>query len=448
MKKSFMSKQVERVYKCLKRSKASILFFPPQVKKNLLVLSQNEESYYVQKLKQAAGVLFLVILLVAFGIVKILFLDTTQTDSIERPRADEQSTEVTLQVGNKQGETEQVYTLEISPKVLEYEEAEAEFHSLITFLETYIAGQNQDTMQITDDLTLPDKVEGYPFDIYWESDKEHLIDNIGNVYREGLEQDEVVTLTAICSYMEYQWEYSFGVCVMQENLSEQALYNRKLEQYLREDEVSQQGADVWELPTAFQGENLQYNVVEHSNKWVVLTVLLLVCGVALWFGSDKDLQKSRQRRQDKFEEEYLGFVTSLSLYISAGLSLQAAMKYCAKDYACKKPTNNVLRVALLNFEKDITNGYSFQSALDRLAKTTDHSDYRQLAGLLQQGLLNGAHDLARTLQVEVDKIREDKRRKCRIRGEKISTALIAPMMLQLCVVIALIMFPAFSNMQF
>ena len=191
-----------------------------------------------------------------------------------------------------------------------------------------------------------------------------------------------------------------------------------------------------------------YSIIEHSNKWVILTILLFVCGVALWYGSDKDLQKRRQKRQDAFEEEYLNFVTSLSLYITAGLTLQAAVKCCVKDYSTKKSTDNVLRVALLNLEKDIANGYSFLSALDRFAKNADHACYRQLSGLLQQGLLNGARDLSKTLQLEVDKICEEKRRMCRIKGEKISTALIAPMMLQLCVVIALIMFPAFSNMQF
>ena len=52
------------------------------------------------------------------------------------------------------------------------------------------------------------------------------------------------------------------------------------------------------------------------------------------------------------------------------------------------------------------------------------------------------------LEKEVIKAREEKRRQCKVIGERISTALLAPMMLQLGVVIALIMIPAFSGMQF
>ena len=78
----------------------------------------------------------------------------------------------------------------------------------------------------------------------------------------------------------------------------------------------------------------------------------------------------------------------------------------------------------------------------------DDLNYRKLAGLLNQGMLNGTQGLAVLLEKEVIKIREEKRRHSKVAGEKISTALIAPMMLQLGVVIALIMIPAFSGMQF
>ena len=86
--------------------------------------------------------------------------------------------------------------------------------------------------------------------------------------------------------------------------------------------------------------------------------------------------------------------------------------------------------------------------MERFIEAADDVNYRRLAGLLSQGMVNGAQGLAVLLEKEVDKTREEKRRQSKATGEQISTALIAPMMLQLGIVIALIMIPAFTNMQF
>lgn len=442
MKNAFLNKCIGNLYAYLKKSGLSVLLFPTQVRKDLQVLKKDEKKYYIKKITRFLGILCSAIFIVIVVVIDSRHIDTT-IHCIERPESFEKAKEVYLQVGG-----EQTYALEIHPTQLTELQAEEQFYALVTFLEKYMLGENLDVMQITGNLVLPQSVEEYPFDIYWESDKAHIIDDVGNVYRENIKEDELVTLTAICAYMEHQWEQEFVVQVKKEDVSKEILYERNLKTYLLEEEERTRTSKVWNLPTSFQKEALTYSVAEGSQKEVLFVILLLVSGVALWIGSDKDLHNNRKKMQEKLEEEYLNFVSGFSLYISAGLNLQAAMKACVKDYKRREPEGDMLRELLLDFEKDMLNGYSFQSAWERFANRTDHVYYRKLAGLLQQGLFNGTHDLANALQQEVTKIREDKRRNCRVKGEKISTALIAPMMLQLCVVMALIMFPAFSNMQF
>jgi hypothetical protein len=102
----------------------------------------------------------------------------------------------------------------------------------------------------------------------------------------------------------------------------------------------------------------------------------------------------------------------------------------------------------LDFQKDMQNGYGFSEALNRFAETADDVNYRKLVGLLNQGMINGVKGLSVLLEQEVEKSQEEKRRQSRVKGEEISTALIAPMMLQLGMIIALIMIPAFTSMQF
>ncbi len=442
MRKFSFTRFVEKIYEYLKKSRVSVILFPPQVSRDLKALNQSEKMYYVQKLTYVISI-FLFVFLLIIVYVKNSYVDNASLNYIARPSPDGQSEDVVLQLDGKQ-----TYHMKVSPRILTEEEAEQEFQSLVSSLETYILGENESVMEITENLKLPEKVEPYPFDIYWESEKEYLIDALGTVYRKNLKEDTLVTLTAICTYMEYQWEHSVCVRVMKETLSDEEQYERMLEQYLIEDEEKQQFSEAWKLPESFQGNQLQFKSLEQLDTVLLLAMLVFATGIGLWFGKNRDVRQNRRKRQQMFEEEYLNFVSSLSLYISAGLNLQMAMKHCVKDYTTRKPAKNVLRTVLTEFEKDIINGYSFQNALEKLADRTDHIYYRRLAGLLHQGLLNGTYELARTLQEEVDKIREDKRRQCKVKGEKISTALIVPMMLELCVVIAFIMFPAFSTMQF
>lgn len=443
MKKICLLNNIEKVYRLLKKSKVAAFLFPRQVRDDLEILQKDVKTYYTKKLLQSVCIILVLLGILLLGIRSVYQAKKVSVTELERSNPGEEKQAVSLRIGGSD-----IYKLEVAPYELSEEEAKKMFDDFTTEITNYVLGNNVTAMEITENLRLVEKVEPYPFQIIWESEKEHIIDNVGNVYRENLLEDELVKLTAICTYMEYQWETDFYVQVCRETLSEDEAFKRNLNKYLVEDEKSKRFSKVWELPADFQGTELQYRPVKKWDKLILLMGLVCITGIALWIGSDKDLHNERKKRQLLFEEAYLNFVSSLALYLSAGLNLQTTMKYCVNDYAVKKPPGHILREVLSEYEKDISNGYSFQGALELFASRADHLYYRRLCGLLQQGQLNGTNHLASVLELEVENIREDKRRQCKIKGEKMSSALIAPMMLQLCIVIVFIMLPAFSNMQF
>lgn len=443
MKNKIIRKVTNALYTRLRRSKLAVFFFPISVRKDLQALDKEECDYYSEKIFHVLLVMLLILLVIFCGIFRAYRISTCPINVIERPKVDEEKRDVELRVGSGD-----VFGLKVSPRILTKEEAEVAFSEFLPKLEQYILGNNQDAMSVIENLLLIEHLPGYPFSIYWESSAEQIIDNAGTVYREYLAKDTLVTITAICTYLEYQWESQICVNVLQEALTEEERYKRDLSLLLSEAEEKQQYSDVLQLPEEFAGQPIVYRGVMKWDKFVILGVLLCVTGVLLWCGGDQDLRKERKKRQIGFEEQYLNLVSRLSLYLFAGVNVQTAMRYCVKDYVNKPTGGEGLREALLHFDKDLVNGYSFQRALDVFAERADHIYYKRLAGLLQQGVANGTSSLARMLQEEVEKIREDKRRQCKVKGEKMSSALIAPMLLQLCVVIALMMLPAFSNMQF
>ncbi len=443
MKNKTVHKVVAALYARLRKSKLAVFLFPISVRKDLQALNKEESDYYSEKIFHLLLVTILLLVVTICGVVSAYRVNSYQVNVIERPKVDEEKCDVSLRV-----DSGEVFNLAVSPRIFTKEEAEEAFSEFLPKLEQYILGNNQDAMNVTENLLLIDHLPGYPFSIYWESGEEQIIDNAGTVYREYLANDALVTITAICTYLEYQWEPEICMRVLREELTEEERYKRDLYLLLSEEEEKQRYSDVIQLPEDFRGKPVAYRDVMKWDKFAILGLLLCTTGVLLWCGGDQDLRNERKKRQAGFEEKYLNLVSRLSLYLSAGLNLQMAMRYCVKDYANKQSEGDGLRGALLNFEKDLANGYSFQRALDVFAESADHIYYKRLVGLLQQGVVNGTSDLARTLHEEVGKIREDKRRQCKIKGEKMSSALIAPMLLQLCVVIALMMLPAFSNMQF
>lgn len=432
------------IFQKLQKSSASVVFFPKSVQQDMYMLGEEKDAYYMKKISNVC-----ILLVVGAGILGIYifysYLGTAPSvTELQRPEAYEKSEDILL----KAGKQHDIFSIEVEPVQWTKEKADEMLLQAAERLEAEILGKNQDFMHIEENLALAQALSGYPFSIEWESDREDLIDSYGEVHREGLTQDTIVTLTAFFYYRDWQWTRQFAVVLKKEALTETEQYKKKLEQFLEEAQAADTEEDTWQLPQYLGEEALQYQIVtENSSIWILMC-LLLVAAVAVWFGQDQDLHRERIKRQEHFRMEYISFAESISLYLSAGLTLPMAMQLCTQDYIKRKPEGHLLRAALIEFQKNIRNGYSFLEAMEHLAETADDMNYRRMAGLFQQGMLHGTQDLAQLLETEVRKIREEKRRQSKVAGEKVSTALIAPMMLQLGMVIVLIMIPAFSSMQF
>lgn len=430
------------MYLRLQNSRAACFLFPKEIQKDLVFSGRKADRYYIQKFIYTGGLLFLSLFLVILFLLQQVLTAKESVDRIERPQAYEKTTEVILLAG------EQTYQIEVSPIVYSKEEAEQKLNEVMEQLDVLILGENEEAGCITGDLYLPDRVEAYPFDIYWESDREELADTSGKVNRRGLEEDTVVILKAIFYYEEWMWEKQFGIVVRKEILEEGEAHHRKLEDILLQSEKEQREQEVWELPKSFDGEELQYQKVEKDYTVLLLAGLAVIAGIAVWVGEDRDVRIVKKERQEILRAEFSSLVSSLYMYLSAGINLQTAMGYCARDYSKRRPMENPVRILLQSFQRNIANGYSFAEALECFGEEADDMEYWKLANLLNQGMVHGSQGLADRLRQESESVWEEKRRQSKVKGEQISTALIAPMMLQLGIIFVLIMIPAFRGIAF
>ena len=444
MIQKWLQRGLHSIYSYLRKSRYAYLCFPGDIARNLKRMGKDEKTYYEQKITYTGGLILAGIVFGVFYLGCQKVRGEENVTFVQRPAADEEAKEIILQAGNQKEE----YRLEIEPRMLSKTEADALAQEFLLKINDYILGENESMDMVTENLFLPIYVDGYPFEIYWESDKEAIIDTAGGVHRVGLKEDEIVILTAVLDYQDWSWEEQFGVMVCKESLSEEASYSRKLGQLLKEAEAAQREKEIWTLPEYFEGEKLSYQQKQKNYDLLIVAGLCVAAGAAIWIGQDYDLKLGREKRQQIFKEEYTTLVSSLALYIAAGMNLQTAVTYCVQDYIERRPEGDFMRECLQDLQKNLRNGQSFSAAMEHFAEAADDANYRKLAGILNQGLLNGSRGLAQILQQEAEMVREDKRRRIKIKGEQMSTALIGPMMLQLGIVIALIMIPAFTGLNF
>ncbi|MCD8380587.1 MAG: type II secretion system F family protein [Lachnospiraceae bacterium] len=439
-----MSGLIERIaqklYEQMEKSRIFGVLAPLGLRSSIEFGGMEVQQYYTGKISLLIRVLAAALLLFALQGMA-LYLEREQVTVFTRPAAGEamETEEITL-------ETEGAgITVEIYARELTWEEADESFQSLLSLLEESVLGDNTGAGQVTGDLVLPDSVEGYPFTLSWSSSDRSVISAEGTVNREDLAQDTAVELTLKADYGEWQWYYTFELTVMMAETDAFGQYLKDVEALLQESEEASRDQDQWELPLELNGTALRFYREKDYSNLIWIAILGVVLPPLLWVLKDRDLMDRRRKRREVMRDAYPEFISSLSLYIAAGLNLQRALCECASDYQRTPGRIRAPGQELSDLVKRMRGGYSFYQALESFADACDEEHYRKLAGLLRQAEKNSMRGLVQLLEQEALDVQEEQRRNFRMKGDQMSDQLLGPMMLQLAIVMGLIMIPAFMS---
>ncbi|MCD7750813.1 MAG: type II secretion system F family protein [Lachnospiraceae bacterium] len=433
-------KMAQKLYKQMEKSRAFDFLAPLGLRSSIEFDGMEVRQYYTDKISLLIRVLAAALLLLALQ-GTALYLEREQVTVLTRPAAGEAAMTEELMLETEGADV----TVEIYARELTWEEADESFQTLVAFLEESVLGDNADAGQVTGDLVLPDSVKGYPFTLTWSSSDRSVISAEGAVNREELTQDTVVELTLKADYGEWQWYDTFELTVLMIETDASGQYLKDVETLLQESEEASRNQEQWELPLELDGNVLHfYREMDYSNLiWIAVLGVLLP--PLLWVLKDRDLMDKRRKRREVMRDAYPEFISSLSLYIAAGLNLQRALYECAADYQRTPGRIRPPGQELSDFVKRMRGGYSFYQALEAFADACDEEHYRKLAGLLRQAEKNSMRGLVQLLEQEAMNVQEEQRRNFRMKGDQMSDQLLGPMMLQLAIVMGLIMVPAFMS---
>ena len=344
-----------------------------------------------------------------------------------------------------EGNEEEIFTYVVEERKYTAEEAEELYGQAIRKLPKVICGQNQSLEDVRTHLDLVTQMEGYPFDISWESDSYSIINTDGTVNNEELKEGAVVALTAHFRYEQQTWDYQMYVQVNPMVYTKQEQLRRKIEELLHLQEERTGNTEVMVLPESVGSVPIIWKeVIEDGSGYLLL--LVLAAALLLYWTRSREPDRKLELRRKELLLDYPEIVNKLALYMGAGMTIRNAFFKMGEDY--RKQQRGKKRYAyeeVLMTCYELQSGRSEKEAYDHFGRRCQVQVYMKLSTLLSQNLRKGSNDLLRVLRQEADNAFTERKSLAKKLGEEAGTKLLLPMMMMLCIVMVIIMIPAYFS---
>lgn len=429
-----------------------------RVRENLNILyparkvNELQKEYYAEKTKLVLIIFFAGNVLVFLLAVQVLSEGRlVDGNRIYRNKGGEGESkiEATAYITTEEKTTKTPLEITVSEMQYEDEKVTELFEEVNQVLATEIAGENESLDYVTHPLRLITSYKSYPIKISWTSSDYNLIDESGNVNNEELAEPVVVVLTARLTYEEKVKETDIPIMVYEKEYLPEEKLERNLNKAIQEANLSSRLKDSMTLPDEIEGYSIRY-VENPGSSPAALWMILLICGILLFFSKDSRLQEQVNERNKMLLYEYSEFVSKLTLLVGAGMTVKGAIIRILKLYDEKKEKQKginycyeELKIAIFEIE----NGVYEEKAYENFGKRCKIPSYIKLSGLLAQNIKKGTRDFVRLLEKEAEEAFEERKSTARRQGEEAGTKLLVPMVMMLAVVMVLIIVPAFLSYQ-
>ena len=408
-------------------------------------ITKKQKEYTVEKLSLGIGILLVGGILGILLMVKEMGVNNVENNRLHRGAYGEGSQSLILSAKN--GVEEAKLMLEIEERQYREQESEELYEEgFLQKLMTTVLGENKSFEEVCYDLNLVNDLEGYPFEIEWQTDEAYLEPN-GRLIHNELSQTPVIEVIAQITCQEFKREETFWCCIR--SRASPLSMQEQLQRQLQEIEEEDREQEFVMLPTEYGGKEIVWTKQTQKNGLLFLLATPFVC-IILLLSKDKDLHKRVEEREEQMKMDYSEVVSKLALLLGAGMTVPNAWQRIVEDYGKKKLPEAQKRYAyeeMLFTVNEWKNGVFQQNALEGFGRRCRIPCYNKLATLLIQNLRSGSVNLSLLLQEEAVEAFEERKHLARRQGEKAGTKLLVPMMLLLGIVMVIVVVPTFlSNM--
>ena len=341
------------------------------------------------------------------------------------------------------------YAVEIAPRRHTPQELSELAQEAFAALERGLAGENPSLQRVSGPLRLPEQLEGYPFQISWESSRSDLVDGDGTVraqmLEEGQEANVVLTAVLLCGDERYERQYAVTVAAPVQTPEEKL--RGDIQEALRQSEEQTAYEPWYRLPEEAGGRPLVWRE-QREDYSLLLFGLLAAAGVLGAAGMNGDLQRRVKRRERQLQVDYPQLVSRFVLFLGAGMSVRNVFFKLGQEYEARLQKGGGRRFVyeeLLLVCRELESGVSEGEAYGRFGVRCRLRRYTKFCALLTQNQRRGNRELLSVLQEEAREAFEERKNLVRQLGEEASARLLVPMIMMLGVTMVMIIVPAYGS---
>ena len=410
-------------------------------------LKEIEENYYVNKIS------VILLVLIAGGFLALMLHFSTISDTsveegnlVKRRTPGEGEQKIELIAKSQEGELLGNFDLIIDEKRFSRQVAQELFDAATKKLEDVILGDNTSLDKVTTDLNLVKELEGYPFEISWQTGDYELIAYDGTLVAKDIPKEGIAcSVTATYKYDGESWQQVIDVNIFPRDLTPKERAKEAIEKLINRADLDSKYDDAISLPQAYDGRGITWSEKKEDNS-LILLVLMWIAGFACFSLKDKELGKKAQLRREELLMDYPQLVSQLVLYLGAGMTVRNIFFKLADEYVQKREGGmkpRYMQEELLRMVRALRAGQSETKAYEEFAQRCQGQEYTRLCTLLTQNLRKGNGEILCLMQEESKKAFNNRMDTVRKQGEEAGTKLLLPMILMLLIVMVVIMIPAY-----
>lgn len=343
------------------------------------------------------------------------------------------------------------YQVEVKARKLQGEELDQLFINAAKEAEQKFLGENGSLDCINHNVSLPGTLQDGQIRAKWQFDQKDVFHSDGELQAEGVDDMGVlVIVTLTMSYDEDAREHSFGCYVYPKKQSHIERMLSDLTAYFEQEQENSKYQEFLKLPLEWNGKRLRWSQkTEHTYQIILL--LGLVAAAVVYMQEEMKEQRKEQERREQLLKQYPDMVSKISLLLGAGMTLSSAWERIVLNYQRKLEQQHTkpeeVYEQMLSAYREMQDGVGELKVYERFGERCNTPQYRKFSMLVTQNLRKGAAGLRQSLEKEVADAFALRKNLAKKAGEEAGTKILLPMMLMLCIVMVIILVPAFLTFQ-
>lgn len=339
------------------------------------------------------------------------------------------------------------YKLEVQERRLSGKKLEQLFQSAAKEAEEEFPGENSSLNNICHDVSLLKSLQNGQVKAEWQFDPEGMIDEEGKLQSEQADPSGTIVMVSLkLTYYDKAQTHSFGCYVYPKEVSSKEKLLSELSDYFQTEQENSKNRPYIRMPGQIDGKVLKWSQ-EKENLYRIILMLGIIAAAFVYAQQAVRDQQKEQKRKDDLLRQYPDMVSKLSLLLGAGMTFSAAWERIILNYQRQLNQHHtqpieVYEQMLISY-REMQDGIGEIQVYERFGERCGIPQYRKLMMLIIQNLRKGSSGLIQALEKEVAEAFALRKNSAKKAGEEAGTKILLPMMLMLCIVMVIILVPAF-----